>query len=135
MTLREQLIRDEGLRLKPYTDSTGHLTIGYGFNLSNGIPLPIAEALLDYKMREAIDDVTKHLPWTATLDDIRFAVLANMTYNIGIGGLLGFRRMLIALEVFDYERAANEMEDSLWYTQVGPRAHRLIQQMRTGLWV
>ena len=46
MTLKEQLIRDEGTRLKPYTDTTGHLTIGFGRNLSQvGISLAEAEYL------------------------------------------------------------------------------------------
>lgn len=31
--VREQIKFDEGLRLKPYEDSTGHLTIGIGHNL------------------------------------------------------------------------------------------------------
>lgn len=33
--LKEELIRDEGLRLKPYRDTVGKLTIGVGRNLDD----------------------------------------------------------------------------------------------------
>ena len=132
MTLRESLKRDEGLRLKPYTDSTGHLTIGWGYNLTNGIPLEIAERLLDIKMNEAVADVASYLPWSLALSEPRRDVLANMVYNLGIHGLLGFHRALAAMHAGDFEAAATEMLDSQWAQQVGPRAHRLAAQMRTG---
>jgi lysozyme len=131
VTLREQLVRDEGLKLRPYTDSTGHLTIGYGYNLSNGIPKYVADALLDFKMNEAADDVHRTLTWAVDLSEPRRDALVNMTYNMGIGGLLGFRRMLAAMKSGDWTTAAKEMLDSTWATQVGDRAHRLSQQVLT----
>lgn len=133
MNLREQLQRDEGLRLTPYTDSTGHLTIGYGYNLSNGIPKFIADALLEYKMNEARDDVARTLPWASTLDQARHDVLVNMAYNLGIGGLLEFRRTLTAIQAGAWEQAAIDMLESKWATQVGDRAERLAKQMRDGV--
>ena len=132
MTLRESLKRDESLRLKPYTDSTGHLTIGWGYNLDNGIPREIADRLLDIKLNEAVADVASYLPWSLALAEPRRDVLANMTYNLGIHGLLGFRRALAAMQAGDFETASAEMLDSQWAQQVGPRAHRLAAQMRTG---
>ena len=46
--LKAQLTRHEGLRLKPYRDTLGHLTIGVGRNLSEvGISEAEAIALLD----------------------------------------------------------------------------------------
>jgi GH24 family phage-related lysozyme (muramidase) len=38
MALREQLKREEGLRLKPYKDTLGHWTIGYGHKMLPGEP-------------------------------------------------------------------------------------------------
>lgn len=132
MTLREQLMRDEGLRLYPYTDDTGHLTIGYGYNLDNGIPQFIADALLDYKMTEASSELTKALPWSQTLDDARREALVNLVYNMGLNGLLTFRRMLIAMTNRDYAEAARELLDSRYASQVGQRANRLARQIETG---
>ena len=55
-----------------------------------------------------------------------------MAFNLGVGGLFKFRRMITALERGDFDAAANEMVDSAWYWQVGRRAQRLTKMMRTG---
>ena len=45
---RAELIADEGLRLKPYTDTVGKITIGIGRNLTDvGISKEEAYALCD----------------------------------------------------------------------------------------
>jgi lysozyme len=134
MNLQEQLRRDEGLRLKAYTDSTGHLTIGYGHNLENGIPEVVADALLAFDITQASADVFAHLPWSMQLDEARRGVLCNMAFNLGIGGLLKFVKMLKHAEAHNWSAAAKEMRDSKWATQVGPRAERLAIQMETGTW-
>ena len=136
MTLREQLRRDEGLRLKPYHDTEGVLTIGYGRNLDAvGISQDEAEVMLTNDIEKARAGLIIALPWSTTLSEERFAVLLNMAYNLGLHGLMQFRRMLAAAEAGDYEQAAYEMGDSKWAGQVGPRAVRLARQMRNGQWV
>lgn len=133
MTLREQLIRDEGVRLRPYRDDVGKLTIGIGRNLDDvGLSLTEAEYLLDNDIVRAAAAVLAHLPWTHSLDEVRRAALTNMAFNMGIGGLLGFKRALKALEEGRWEAAAQEMMDSKWARQVGIRAERLARQVLTG---
>lgn len=135
MTLRDQLMRDEGLRLMPYTDPVGRLTIGYGRNLTDtGIRFSEAEFMLANDMQSAETALASALPWTARLDDVRRAVFVNMLFNLGPGGLLSFRRMLAAAKAGYYARAAIEMLNSTWAEQVGDRAVRLALQMRTGEW-
>jgi len=135
MNLRDQLIRDEGLRLKPYRDTVGKLTIGVGRNLDdNGITRDEAECLLHNDLARVYAELHHALP-DLSLDPVRGAVLGNMAFNMGIGRLLGFRKMLAALRVGDFAQAAVEMLDSDWATQVGSRAHRLARQMETGEWV
>jgi lysozyme len=56
-----------------------------------------------------------------------------MTFNMGIGRVLGFAAFLGALERGDYEMAAREMLASRWATQVGNRAVELAEIMRTGV--
>lgn len=132
--LKQQLKRDEGLRLFSYVDTVGKLTIGYGRNLADvGISSAEADYLLDNDIRKAEGELLQALPWVVNLDDARQAVLVNMAFNIGVHGLLGFRNMLSALEAGVYEEAAKEMEASRWAEQVGARAQRLIVQMRTGV--
>ena len=58
---------------------------------------------------------------------------ANMGYQLGIAELMGFKRMLAAMERGDYEAAAREMLDSKWARQDSPgRARRLAERMRRG---
>ena len=49
------------------------------------------------------------------LSVVRFFVLVNMAFNMGIDGLLEFHEMLSALQQGNYEAAAQAMENSLWY--------------------
>ena len=135
MTLKESLMRDEGLRLKPYTDTTGHLTIGFGRNLTTvGLSLAEAEVLLDNDIQRAAADVQAALPWTGGLDEPRRAALINMAFNLGVQGLLGFPKMLAACERGDWRLAAVEAISSRWAQQVGARAGRLAAQLETGRW-
>lgn len=135
MDIVSQLIRDEGLKLKPYRDKVGKLTIGVGRNLEDvGISNQEASMLLDNDIATATSGIRQNLPWVDELDDARMGVLVNMAFNMGVKGLLGFPGMLGKLQRKLYEEAAAEMVDSAWYNQVGDRAKRLVVQMRTGEW-
>uniref|UniRef100_A0A7V2F643 Lysozyme n=1 Tax=Rhodothermus marinus TaxID=29549 RepID=A0A7V2F643_RHOMR len=133
--LRRMLIVHEGLRLKPYRDAVGKLTIGYGRNLEDvGISLEEAELMLEHDLDRAIQAAKEVVPGFDVLDEVRQAVLVNMAFNIGRAGLASFKRMRAALALGDFERAASEMLDSLWARQVGRRAQELAEMMRTGQW-
>lgn len=131
--LRADLARDEGLRLKPYTDTVGKLTIGYGRNLDDvGISEDEAAVMLTNDIAKVMVQLDSHLPWWQQMDPVRQRVLANMAFNLGINGLLGFKNTLILMESGQYEAAADGMAQSRWHRQVGPRALRLEFMMRTG---
>lgn len=131
--IRDMLILDEGIRLKPYIDTVGKPTIGVGRNLEDvGISKDEAMLLLDNDINGAISDLDKLLPWWRSMSDIRQQVLINMCFNLGILRLMGFKKALAAMEAADYATAANEMETSGWYHQVGGRAIRLVSLMRNG---
>jgi len=133
--LREQLFRDEGVRLKPYKDRSGKLTIGVGRNLDDvGISMTEADLLLDNDITRAAAAVMAHIPFAAGLGEVRFGVLVNMAYNLGIGGLLKFTQFLADVERGDFAVAAVEMLNSKWAQQVGARAERLARQMDTNQW-
>jgi len=130
--LVEELKRDEGYRAQVYQCSAGVATVGYGHNLEQGrIPEYIAEKLLHHDIGEAIADC-ESLNWFYTLDAVRKRVIVNMMFNIGMTRLLGFKKMIAAIELKDYNRAADEMYDSKWRVQVGDRAKRLVEMMRNG---
>ena len=133
--LRAQIAKHEGLRLKPYQDTVGKWTIGYGRNLSDvGITRAEASMLLDHDIDDAMRDLMARFPWTATLDTVRFAVLVEMCFNLGIARLAGFKNTLKAVERGDYEAAAKGMLASKWASQVKGRAVTMAQQMRAGAW-
>ena len=130
--LRSQLERHEGLRLKPYNDTVGKLTIGYGRNLEDvGISRDEADFMLD----NDIDQVERQLETVdeyRDLDAVRQAVIANMAFNLGFAGLMGFKNMWAAIGRRDWESASEEMLNSKWARQVGVRAVELSEIMRTG---
>lgn len=135
MNLIDQLKRDEGLRLKPYVDTVGKITIGYGTNLSDGIDQSEAEYLLSNRLNEKRLELLRLLPWVADLDEVRRAVLFNMAYNVGPQGVMEFKQTLAYIKGGRWDEAAAEMMNSKWARQVGARAERLAMQMRTGKWV
>lgn len=135
MTLREQLIRDEGKRLAPYRDDLGWLTIGVGHNLdAHGISDEVCDLILTEDIARVEAGLRVRVPWAQTLGEVRYAVLQNMAFNLGVGGLMGFKKFLAAAERRDFSEAAREMLDSKWAQQVGERAERLAKQMETGEW-
>lgn len=134
-----ELKRDEALRLKPYRDTEGKLTIGIGRNLDDvGISEAEAAVLVNNDIDRTIADLDAKLPWWRQLDEVRQRVLVNMCFNMGIGnvslgkGLLSFVNTLAKMKAGDYQGAADGMRASKWAGQVGARAERLIQMMRTG---
>jgi lysozyme len=134
---REKLIqllkKHEGLRLKPYKDSVGKLTIGVGRNLSDvGIFEEEAEMMLMNDIDRCIDDLDYHIPWWDSIDEIRQMVLVDMCFNLGIFGLLGFKNTLESIKFGNYEKASQQMLDSKWAIQVGNRAKELSEMMRGG---
>lgn len=129
----KKLIRQhEGFSRFPYRCTAGKLTIGYGRNLEDvGISKAEAEILLENDIRECCRKLfTFH--WFYGLDQARKIALVDMCYNLGFEGFCKFKRMIDALSVRDYDRAADEMLDSKWAQQVGRRAQELAQIMRTG---
>lgn len=130
--LVDQIIRHEGLRLKPYEDSFGNLTIGVGRNLTaNGISNKEAMQLLDHDLDEAVADLAM-FPWFLELDAVRQRVLVDLRFNLGPTRLRTFTRLLKALAVKDYQKASVSMRESAWFSQVKHRGVELVQMMQTG---
>jgi len=130
--LKQQLLRHEGLRLKPYRCTAGRLTIGVGRNL-DAVGISEAEALqmLDHDV-DALLARLDQLPVYRGLSPDRQQVIANMVFNLGYDGVMKFRKMWAALAAGDYKLAGKEMLDSRWADQVGDRATELAAMMWTG---
>lgn len=133
MNVYDVLRRDEGLRLKPYHCTAGALTIGYGRNLDAvGISYDEAEMMLARDVAASEREAAIY-PWFAGLDAARRAVVVCMLFNLGAAGFRKFRATHAALARGDYAAAARQMLASKWAGQVGARAERLAESMRTGV--
>ena len=146
--IKAQLIRHEGLRLKPYRCTAGKLTIGIGRNLDDrGISQKEAYAMLARDIADCEQWLIDEIPEVYNkLDKVRQSVLLNMCISIpqslfaplrepcylGINGLLGFNNTLSFIAAGDWERAANGMLASRWAKQVGMRVIELSELMRKG---
>jgi len=134
-SLRQRLIREEGLRLKPYVDTVGKITIGVGHNLTDkGITYDVAMQLLDADMEEVIQGLQlRGAPWFSGLDQVRQQVCCDMAFNLGVPGFFKFVNTIRAIQQGDFERAAAHMRASKWATQVGGRAELLATMMESGV--
>lgn len=138
MSLLDTLKRDEGAVIKDkrhrvYQDSLGFQTVGYGRLLSRGFSQDEVDQMLTNDVAEARKEAEKY-SWYSALDDVRQDVVTAMIFNIGPTRFAGFHNMIAALSRGDWVTAANEALDSRWATQVGVRAKRYANALRSGTW-
>lgn len=131
--LKARLTIDEGYSNKMYLDSKGIWTIGIGHNLRDK-PLTdrAIQVIFEDDMADAEADARKLIKSFDTLNDVRKAVVINMSYNMGYAVLSQFRQTIAAIDAGDYVTAAAHMLNSAWAGQVGARAQRLADQMAKG---
>lgn len=131
--LAAQLTIDEGNRPRIYVDTVGKITGGVGRNLTDrGFSDDEIALMLSNDITSAERDLDRNLSWWRSLTDARQNVLANMCFNLGISRLLAFKNTLAFMKAHQYAAAAEGMLDSKWAKQVGQRAIRLAEMMRTG---
>lgn len=135
----DQLKRDESTVLHVYQDSKGFWTIGTGILVDErrggGLLPEENEFILANRIKLKRAELIRRLPWTTGLDDVRFAALLNMAFQMGVDGLLGFSKSLQLISVGMYAKAAVEMLDSKWGRIDSPnRAKRIAKQIETGVW-
>lgn len=131
MTLKDLLIKHEGIKGKVYADSEGVLTIGVGRNLEDvGVSYDEAMLMLDNDIKRVLYDCWHEFPWFCELTEDRQNVVASMVFNLGLAGFKKFKRMIAAIEQEDWTEAACQMIDSKWAAQVKTRAVELAILMK-----
>lgn len=130
------LIAEEGFKPSAYVDTTGNLTIGHGICIDAkrgcGITVEESKYLLGNRLNSIIASLDKNYPWWRDLPEGPQEALCQMSYQLGISGLAGFRRMLEALQFGRYDDAADECLNSLYAKQTPSRAHRMSELIRGG---
>lgn len=131
--LKTMLVRHEGIRLNPYKDTVGKLTIGIGRNLDDtGISENEAYYLLSNDIDRAVVNLREIFKSFDTFTDDRQIALVDMMLNLGKGGFCGFRNMINAIDNEDWNTASLEALDSKWANQVGNRAKEIVLLLRVG---
>ena len=88
----------EGLKLKPYKDTQGILTIGYGRNLeSRGINLTEAELMLNRDVNDVVADLVDIFPNFFSMPENLRIVLVSMMFNLGKDKFLSFKKFIDAV--------------------------------------
>ena len=131
----------EGFSATAYRCPTGRLTIGFGRCVDadepgTGITEAEAEMLLANDLERfevAAQRVVGEATWSL-LNQVRREALIEMAFNMGPGNLAKFRLMLSSLSAEDYSAAADEALSSRWADQVGKRADRIADRIRTGVY-
>lgn len=141
--LTQQLKREEGEvkengRHVAYEDHLGYLTIGIGRLIDRrkggGISDDEAEMLLANDIHTVQFALQSRIPWMGTLGSARKAALINMAFQLGVGGLMQFKKSLAHMEAGNYAWAATEFLNSRWAKQTPERAKRVTRQIETGDW-
>lgn len=135
MTIQDQIIKYEGFSPVAYKDSLGKLTIGFGrlIDIGGGITREEAMFLLQNDISR-VQTALQQLSYFSSLSEPRQAVLVNMAFQLGINGLLNFKKTLNFIQASDYDSASKEMLNSTWAIQTPVRAKELSEQMRSGMW-
>lgn len=129
----------EGLRLEMYRCPNGYPTIGYGHLIRRDemprykdrmITPEEAEAIFHADWDRAVSDARKVVPTFDELSDPRKIVLVDMSFQLGIMGLLTFQRMLKAIRRMNFVEAAAQILDSKYAREDSPsRAYRNAKMM------
>jgi lysozyme len=125
-----RLKTEEGFRATKYTDTQGHLSIGYGFNIDAGISQGAAGALLGAQATER-HQALMGFRWYANLDPVRQSVCLDIAFNSGTHGLLNFPHMIAALAKGDWATAAAECK--VTNPELAGRYAALAQLLLTGV--
>lgn len=123
----------EGRRKRPYIDTKGKITIGVGHNLSDrGLSDPAIDLILNEDILMSIREC-ESFPFWNNLNEARQTALAELCFNLGFTKLRKFDTTLLLLAEGRYETAANNLNQTLWATQVQPsRRNRIVQMIATG---
>lgn len=74
----------------------------------------------------------KKIAWYNQLNEDRKAIILSMAYQMGIGKVFLFKRMIIAIKEGNWPEAKKEMLDSKWARQTSKRANRHAEVMVRG---
>ena len=139
--VKEDLIRHEGYVTEIYLCSENYPTFGIGHMVTEEDmenTWPVGTPVTDERILEVFkkdcelaytDACTLVLNLAGQSTDAQ-RVVVNMAFNLGRNRLSKFKKFLKAVNGGSYDKAADEMIDSKWHSQVGRRSKELVEIMR-----
>jgi lysozyme len=139
--IMEMIKSHEGVKTKPYKDSLGLWTVGVGHLIGDGKSLP-PEWNRELSMKE-VDELfakdymhhkemaTKTPGWDKA-NETGQAAMIDLAFNMGGSWYKKWPNTAKALESGDFNKAADGLKDSKWYTQVKGRAVKIVDMIRNG---
>ena len=126
----ETLGKHEGRKNEKYQDPKGIWTIGVGFNIDIPMPSRVVHAMVEDGLTDAqIDrmlivhieehweDLVRAQPVVAELPAPAQEALLDMAFQIGVPGLVNFRKMWEGINEGDWIKAVAEAKDSKWFRE------------------
>ena len=130
-----QILERLGISTTDATKSGHPWTVGHGFTGGTTLDSRMSRLMSEQKLAEKVVEMNNvlgnTLTWYKDATEVTKGILINMAFNMGVNGLLGFHNTLRFISEKNYEQAAKNMEQSLWYRQVKSRAVELVERMRT----
>lgn len=124
---------EEGYREHPYYCSENFPTIGIGQRIGpKGADLSWYQFTCSHRtayawLSETIYDLEEDLnkfDWFNSLNSDRKTIIISMAYQLGVEGLLKFRKMIAAIENKDWNEVGRQALDSKWAKQTPSRSER-----------
>jgi len=139
--LREEIEADEGCKYEIYLDHLGLPTFGIGHlvldidpEYGEEVGTPVSEdrvsTCFNRDVHTVLSECERLYEDFADLPEDVQRIIANMMFNMGYPRLSKFKGMKAGVDARDWNQAADEMVDSVWYRQVTNRADRLVKRMR-----
>ena len=138
--VQKQLEIDEGVVYEIYRDHLGYPTFGIGHLIREEDPeygqtvgTPVEKGRVTEAFQADLDIAINECKvlydkWDKFPGEVQ-EILVNMMFNLGRPRLSKFKNMKKALDKGNWQLAAVEGEDSLWYRQVTNRAERLMTRL------
>lgn len=137
--LEETLMQAEGFNDALYQDDEGNWTGGWGHLITQPIEI-YKDMTRDDWLTVLKQDIHHTLVGLAVfvhrktwngLSQNRQMVIAEMAFQMGVQGVVGFTQMWKAIKFGNFKNAAKEMLDSFWGKRYRTRASRLAKVMET----
>jgi len=134
--LKERIKKNEGFRNRIYLDQLKFKTIGYGhlvrksdkFVKGKKYSKNELNIVFEEDFKKAVNSFNKNFK-KYSFKKNENEVLIEMIYQLGIGGVLKFKKFISALRKKNVYMAALEMMDSIWYKQTRKRVIILITRL------